>query len=60
MLDTWEDVERVVYHQGLFYILEIIRTELTTKKTWELVTKKEHYIYNCYQFLLDKKAPAMT
>ena len=31
--DGKEDVEGVVHHQGLSYVLEIIRTELTTKKT---------------------------
>ena len=40
MFDGWEDVERVVHHQGLFHILEIIKTELTTKKTRELIIRK--------------------
>ena len=39
-LGSVKDIERVGYHQGLIYILEIIRTELTTKKTRELVIKK--------------------
>ena len=41
-LDGGEDVKRVVHHQGLFYIPEIIKTELTTKKTRELIAK-EYY-----------------
>ena len=32
-LDGYEDVEGVVHHQSLSYVPEIIRTELTTKKT---------------------------
>ena len=35
-----EDVEEVVYHQDLFYVPKIIRTELTTEKTRELVARK--------------------
>ena len=38
--DGGEDVERVVHHQGLFYVPEIIKTELTNEKTRELVTEK--------------------
>ena len=34
-----------MHHQGLSYVPEIIRTELTTKKTWELVARK------CYKDL---------
>ena len=29
-LDGWEDIERIVFYQGLFYIPEIIRIELTS------------------------------
>ena len=38
--DGGEDVEGVVHHQGLPYVPEIIRTELTTEKTRELVARK--------------------
>ena len=38
--DGVEDVKGVVYHQSLFYIPEIIRTELTIEKTRELVNRK--------------------
>ena len=40
MLDGWEDVKGVVHHQGLSYVPEIIKTELTIKKTCELVARK--------------------
>ena len=36
----WEDVEGVVHHQGLSYVPEIIKTELTTEKTRELIARK--------------------
>ena len=42
--DGWEDVEEVGHHQGLSYIPEIIRIELTShcgiEKTWELVARR--------------------
>ena len=38
--DGGEDVEGVVHYQGLSYIPEIIRTELTTEKTREFVARK--------------------
>ena len=48
-LHGWEDVERVMHLHGLSYIPEIIKTELTTKKTRELVAKK---YYGDLQLLL--------
>ena len=38
MLDGWEDVEGII--KACFYVTEIIKTELTTEKTRELVTRK--------------------
>ena len=50
MLDGWEDVKGVMHHQGLSYVPEIIRMELTSRhydeatlalrKTRELVARK--------------------
>ena len=50
---NWEDSDRILHHQGLLYVPEIIRTELISrhydnplaghfsiKKTRELVTRK--------------------
>ena len=43
-LDSWEDVERVVHHQGLSNVTEIIKIELTNyfviEKTRQLVARK--------------------
>ena len=38
--DGGEDVEGVVHHHSLSYILEIIKIELTIKKTRELIARK--------------------
>ena len=38
--DSREDVEGVVYHQSLFYVHEIIKIELTIKKTRDHVARK--------------------
>ena len=55
MFDGWEDVEGVVHHQGLSYVLEIIRIELTShfgiEKTERLVAKK------CYEDLQSLPIP---
>ena len=53
---NWEDSDRILHHQGLFYISEIIRTELISKqhddplaghfgieKTRELVARKYYW-----------------
>ena len=41
-IDGWEDVEGVVHLHGLFYVSEIIKTELTTEKTRQLVAREGH------------------
>ena len=45
VFDGWEDVEEVVYHQGLSGVFEIMKIEPTSrfgiKKTQELVAKIE-------------------
>ena len=53
MLDSWEDVKRVVHHQGLFYVPEVIWTELTKryheKSTWH----QENSRTRCQERALD-------
>ena len=51
--ESWEEIDGVLHHQGLPYILKLIKTELISrhyddllagqlgiKKTWELVARK--------------------
>lgn len=53
LLEGWKDFDRVLYYQGLSYILKIIRSKLISqyynnpsvghfevKTTWELIVRK--------------------
>ena len=46
--DGWEDVKGVVHLHGLFYVLEIIKPELTTKKIRQFVARKRHQTLGCH------------
>lgn len=50
--ESWKDIEGVPHYQGIFFVLEIIRTELISQhndnlpanyfeieKTWELIAR---------------------
>ena len=58
---NWKDSNRILYHQGLLYILEIIKTELISRhhddplaghfgieKTQELVARKYYWGTFCH------------
>ena len=59
--DDWQDINGVLYHQGLSYIPEIIQTEFISKhhnnslvdhfgieKTYELVAQKYYWLLFCH------------
>ena len=54
--ESWEEIDRVLYHQSLHYVPELIKTEQISRhyddllaghfgieKTWELVAKKYYW-----------------
>ncbi len=36
--EGWEEIEEVLHHQGLIYVLEIVRTELISRHHDDLLT----------------------